>query len=99
MKIGLKANEMVVKVANTMFINSSLIAGKLILTNQRIYFIGKEDDQHNQEIQPADIQEIIPFYTLAFIPNGLNIVTKKGEQLKFKIKNRKSWEQILNKIY
>lgn len=101
MKIDLKANEMVVKAGDTKFLNGNIVDGKLIVTNQRLYFVAKESKftDYNQEIQPTEIREILPFNTLSFIPNGLNIVTKKGDELKFKVKKRKSWEQLINKMY
>ena len=101
MKIDLKPNELVVKAGDSQFLNGKDVKGKLIVTNQRLYFEAIEDvDKHyNQEIQPSTIQEVLPFNSFAVIPNGLNIVTKNGDELKFKVKKRKAWELLINKMY
>jgi len=101
MKIDLKPNELVVKAGDSLFLNGRDVKGKLIVTNQRVYFeaIHQEDKHYSKEIQPADIREVLPFNSFAIIPNGLNIVTKQGEELKFKVKKRKSWEVLINKMY
>lgn len=101
MKIDLKANEQVIKAGSSKFINGKTIEGKLVVTNQRIYFVATDyrNNDYNQEIKPVNIKEVMPFNTLAFIENGLNVVTKEGIELKFKVKNRKSWELLINKMY
>ena len=101
MKIDLKPNELVVKAGDSQFLNGKDVKGKLIVTNQRLYFeaIAQTDKHYNQEIQPTEIREVLPFNTFAFLGNGLNIVTKDGQELKFKVKKRKSWEMLINKMY
>lgn len=101
MKIDLKPNELVVKAGDSLFLNAKDVKGKLIVTNQRLYFeaIQEGDKHYNQEIQPANIQEVLPFNSYSIIPNGLNIVTKNGEELRFKVKKRKTWEVLINKMY
>ncbi len=101
MKVDLKANELVVKAGDSKFLNGKDVNGKLIATNQRVYFVTKDadDNNYNQEIQPTEIREILPFNSFGIIPNGLNIVTKTGEELRFKVKKRKSWEMLINKMY
>ena len=101
MKVDLKANELVVKAGDSKFLNGKDVGGKLIVTNQRLYFVAKDgsDKNYNQEIHPTNIREVMPFNTLAIIPNGLNVVTKSGEELRFKVKNRRSWENLINKMY
>lgn len=101
MKIDLKPNELVVKAGDSQFLNGKDVKGKLIVTNQRLYFeaIAATDRNYSREIQPSDIREVMPFNTFAFISNGLNIVTKNGEELKFKVKKRSSWENLINKMY
>lgn len=101
MKIDLKPNELVVKAGDSQFLNGKDVKGKLIVTNQRLYFeaIAAADRNYSREIQPSDIREVMPFNTFAFISNGLNIVTKNGEELKFKVKKRSSWENLINKMY
>jgi hypothetical protein len=101
MKIDLKPNELVVKAGDTYFLNGKDVKGKLIVTNQRLYFeaIAQEDKSYNQEIQPSNIREVLPFNTGFLQSNGLNIVTKGGDELKFKVKKRKSWELLINQMY
>ena len=101
MKIDLKPNELVVKAGDTFFLNGKDVKGKLIVTNQRLYFeaIEQGDKSYNQEIQPSTIREVLPFKTGFLQSNGLNIITKNGEELKFKVKDRKSWELLINKMY
>ena len=101
MKIDLKANEQVVKAGDSQYMNGSKVDGKLILTNQRIYFKSKSEShsKSNMEIIPVDIKEIIPFKTGFFSDNGLNIVRKDGKELNFKIKNRDTWCKLVNQMY
>ena len=83
------------------FLNGKDVRGKLIVTNQRLYFkaIAEEDKHYSKEINPSNIREVMPFKTFGFISNGLNIITKEGEELKFKVKKRRSWEELINKMY
>jgi len=100
MKIDLKPNEVVVKASDSQHLNSNeSVGGKLILTNQRVYFKSEERNEYNMEIMPKEIEEIIYFKTNILSPNGLNIVTKEGKQLKFKIKKRDSWGKAINQMY
>ncbi|NJN26423.1 MAG: hypothetical protein HC819_10820 [Cyclobacteriaceae bacterium] len=101
MKIQLKANELVVKAGNSRLLNARAVDGKLIVTNQGLYFVAKAQvDQHyNMNVSPEEISELIPFNTWSIIPNGLSLVKKSGERLRFKVKNRRSWETLINKMY
>lgn len=97
MKIDLKPNEMVVKASDSTYLNGQKVSGKLILTNQRIYF-KSEMINYNQEIEPAEIREVIPFKTGFFSDNGLNIVKKDGRELNFKVKDRDTWCKLVNQM-
>ncbi|MBS3774512.1 MAG: hypothetical protein KGY70_04965 [Bacteroidales bacterium] len=100
MKVNLKPNEIVVKAGDSQHLNGKgKITGKLILTNQRVYFKSPEKSEYNMEIVPTEIEEVIFFNTSAFSSNGLNIVTRAGEELKFKIKQRDSWGKAINQMY
>ncbi len=100
MKVDLKPNEVVVKASDTQHLNDDeKVNGKLILTNQRVYFKSPEQTNYNMEILPRDIEEVIYFKTNMISSNGLNIVTKEGSQLKFKIKKRDSWGKAINQMY
>lgn len=102
MVVDLKANELVLKAGDSnYFAGEKNVDGKLILTNQRVYFKTREDEnsEYNLEILPTQIQEILYFNTKKIFPNGLNIILKEGKQLKFKIGKRNTWGKVLNKIY
>lgn len=102
MTVKLYENETVLKAANTSYVNSTApVDGKLILTNQRIYFktMTEEKKEADFEILPSQIKEVMFFNTWKIIPNGLNVVTKEGKELKFIIKNRDQWCLMINKMY
>lgn len=101
MKIDLKPNEMVVKASDSKYMNGSTVEGKLILTNQRIYFKSRvaEYSDHDKEIEPSEIREVIPFKTGIFSNDGLNIVKKNGNELNFKVKDRDTWCKLVNQMY
>ena len=100
MRIDLNPNEQVVKAEDTRYLNGSPIKGKLILTNQRIYFKPEDlvDPKYDFEIIPSEIREVIPFKTGIFSDHGLNIVCKDGKELSFHINNRDSWCKLINKL-
>ena len=102
MVVDLKANELVLKAGDSnYFAQEKSVDGKLILTNQRVYFKTKEDQnsEFNLEILSKQIKEILYFNKKKIFPNGLNIILKEGKELKFKIGKRNSWGKVLNKIY
>ncbi len=100
MKIDLKPNELVVKADDSQHIyKESKVLGKLILTNQRIYFHSPGNTDYDMEIHPSEIEEVMYFNTNLFSSNGLNIITKEGNELKFKIKKRDSWGKAINQMY
>lgn len=101
MFIDLEANEVVRKASDVQFlINDSGIKGKLILTNQRIYFKTAEENnkEHNMSIMPNEIRELMYFKTGLFSSNGLSFITKSGDEIKFSVKKRNEWSQVLNKL-
>ena len=102
MVVPLKANELVVKAGDsTYFIEDEKVTGKLILTNQRIYFVSTNGHtgSHDQEILPSEIQEIIFFTTHRILPNGLKVIMKTGEEKKFSVKKRNEIGSLINKMY
>ena len=102
MVVNLKANEVVLKAGNTdQLLGDRKIPGKLIVTNQRIYFKSLETnyEEMNLELNPENILEVIYFNTRKFIPNGLNVVTKAGESLRFILKKRNDFGQLINRMY
>jgi hypothetical protein len=99
MKIGLKANEMVVKATDTNHLlnGAEKIKGKLIITNQRIYFksFNENPGKYDMEIEPKSIRDVL-FFNPGFLQhNGLNLVTFEGEELRFTLKQRNSWGQMI----
>lgn len=101
MVVNLKANEMVTKAGNVKYhsINGD-VKGKLILTNQRIYFKSTENTNgHNMEIMPSEIRELLYFKTGMFSNNGMTVLTKDGQELKFIVKKRNEWSKLINRIY
>lgn len=100
MKVDLKPNELVVKAGDSQHLNEETkVGGKLILTNQRIYFKSPQDERFDMEILPTDIEEVMYFKTNLLSSDGINIITKEGRQLKFKIKQRNSWGKAINQMY
>jgi len=102
MTVKLYENETVLKAANTSYFDSTAqVDGKLILTNQRIYFKTMIDEKNHMdfEILPNQIKEVMFFNTWKIIQNGLSVVTKEGKELKFLIKNRDQWCLMINKMY
>lgn len=103
MRIDLKPNEVVTKACDANhFINGNgeKVKGKLILTNQRVYFKtdGQGKEEFNKEILPVDISEVMVFNTRIFLPNGLNIIQKDGDQVRFSVKKRDEWCQMINSL-
>ncbi|MFC2116819.1 hypothetical protein ACFLTU_10105 [Bacteroidota bacterium] len=102
MVIPLKANEVVVKAGDsTYYPDSEKVGGKLILTNQRIYFkaLNGIAGKFDLEINPREILEVIFFNTKKILPNGLNVVMKSGEERKFSLKKRNEVGAMINKMY
>ena len=102
MVVPLKANELVVKAGDsTYFIEDEKINGKLVLTNQRIYFVSTNGHagSHDLEILPSDIREVIFFNTHKILPNGLSVVLKSGEEKKFSVKKRNEIGTMINRMY
>ena len=102
MVVSLKANEQVIRAGDsTYYINSDRIDGKLILTNQRIYF--KPSNGHaetfNLEIMPDEIKEVIFCKIGRIFSNGLNVVKKDGEEFLFKVKKRNEMGEMINRMY
>jgi hypothetical protein len=103
MTVKLNANEVVLKAGDTnQVIDNNTIEGKLIVTNQRIYFktLNAETEKFNLEILFDNILEVI-FYSkgLLFGVKGLNVVTRDGKSHAFPLKKRDEIGQLINKMY
>jgi hypothetical protein len=102
MVVNLKANEQVVKAGDSTYhANNEKVQGKLIVTNQRVYFKSENGyaDKYDLEILPAEIREIIYFSTNIFSPGGFDVVMKNGEILKFTVKKRDEIARLINRMY
>jgi predicted phosphodiesterase len=102
MTVNFKANEQVVKAGDSTYHKENeKVQGKLIITNQRVYFISENGDagKYDLEILPAEIRELIYFSTNMFSPNGFDVIMKNGEILKFTMKKRDELAALINKMY
>jgi len=102
MTVKLNANEVVLKAGDTnQVIDNSTIEGKLIVTNQRLYFktLNEETDNFNLEILFDNILEVIYFSKGLFSVKGLNVVTRDGKCHSFPLKKRDEIGQLINKMY
>ena len=102
MTVDLKANEVVLKAGDSkQLIDEKKIKGKLIITNQRIYFktYEKDDILHDMEIIPGNIKEILYFNFMKIFPTGLNLIMRDGISSKFLIGKRNDFGLMINKMY
>lgn len=101
MKMKFEANETVIKANNVEFMPSTgVFKGKLILTNQRLYFIRTADDSEKGRISilASDIIDVLPFKKSWFSKVLLGIQTRNEGFLKFKIKNANQWIESIAAI-
>jgi len=102
MTVKLAANEVVLKAGDTnQVVEDRTIEGKLIVTNQRIYFkpLSEELEKFNLEILFDNILEVIFYGKGFFSAKGLNVVTRDGKSLMFPLKKRDEIGQLINKMY
>jgi hypothetical protein len=102
MTVKLYPNEVVLKAGDTnQIVEDRTVDGKLIVTNQRIYFktIAEELDKFNLEILFDNILEVIFYSKGFFLAKGLNIVTRDGKNYVFPLKKRDEIGQLINKMY
>ncbi len=102
MTVELYPNEIVLNAGDTnQVIENQKVDGKLIVTNQRIYFktIDELKQKFNFEILFENILEVI-FYkkNLSFV-KGINVVTRDGKSHSFPLKKRDEIGQLINKMY
>ena len=102
MTVKLKENEVVIKAGDTsQVIDNKTVEGKLIVTNQRLYFktLNVETEKFNLEILFDNILEVIYFSNGFFSVKGLNVVTRDGKSHSFPLKKRDEIGQLLNSMY
>ncbi len=102
MTVKLYPNEVVIKAGDTnQLIENIRISGKLILTNQRIYFktLSDEAEKFSFEILFDNILEVIYFGKGIFAAKGLQIVTRDGRNHSFPLRERDEIGKLINKMY
>jgi hypothetical protein len=102
MTVKLNSNEVVLKAGDTnQVIENKTIDGKLIVTNQRIYFktMNEETEKFNLEILFDNILEVIYYSKGIFSVKGLNVVTRDGKSHSFPLKKRDEMGQLINSMY
>ena len=102
MTVKLNPNEVVLKAGDTLQVfDNNTIEGKLIVTNQRIYFktLKEELDKFNLEILFENILEVIFYQKGLFAAKGINVVTRDGRSLSFPLKKRDEIGQLINRMY
>jgi hypothetical protein len=102
MTVKLNANEVVLNAGDTnQVVDNNTIEGKLIVTNQRIYFktLKEETEKFNLEILFDNILEVIYFSKGLFSVKGLNVITRDGKCLSFPLKKRDEIGQLINSMY
>lgn len=102
MTVKLYPNEVVLKAGDTnQLIDNNRIDGKMILTNQRIYFrtLTLETEKFNFEILFDNILEVIYFGKGLFAAKGLQIVTRDGRNHSFPLKERDEMGRMINRMY
>jgi len=102
MTVKLNPNEVVLKAGDTnQLVDNNPISGKLIVTNQRIYFktLNEDTEKFNLEILFENILEVIYFSKGLFSVKGLNVVTRDGRSLSFPLKKRDEIGELINSMY
>jgi hypothetical protein len=102
MTVKLSANEVVLKAGDTnQIVGKNKIEGKLIVTNQRIYFktLDEATERFNLEILFENIREVIFYSKGLFSVKGLNVITHDGKCHTFPLKKRDEIGQLINKMY
>ena len=102
MTVKLNPNEVVLNAGDTnQVIDDKTINGKLIVTNQRIYFrpVSDDNDRFNLEILFENILEVIFYNKGLFAVKGINVVTRDGKNHSFPLKKRDEIGQLINRMY
>ena len=102
MTVKLYPNEVVLNAGDTnQIVDNKTVNGKLIVTNQRIYFkpLADECSIFNLEILFQNILEVIFYSKGLFAVKGLNIITRDGRMYAFPLKKRDEIGQLINKMY
>jgi len=102
MTVKLNPNEVVIKAGDTnQVVGNDTIEGKLIVTNQRLYFktLNADTERFNLEIMFENILEVIYFSRGLFSVKGLNVITRDGRCISFPLRKRDEFGQLINRMY
>lgn len=102
MTVKLYPNEVVLKAGDTnQIIDNKPVNGKLIVTNQRIYFksLSENTVNFNLEILFDNILDVIFYNKGLFLVKGLNIITRDGKTYTFPLKKRDEIGYLINKMF
>jgi len=102
MTLKLNPNEVVLNAGDTnQIIDNQKVDGKLIVTNQRIYFrtLKEEMASFNLEILFENILEVIFYQKGLFSVKGINVVTRDGKTHAFPLRKRDEIGSLINKMY
>ena len=102
MTVKLNPNEVVLKAGDTNQIVDNLkVDGKLIVTNQRIYFktLKEDTEKFNLEILFDNILEVLFYQKGLFTGKGINVITRDGRNLIFPLRKRDEIGLLINKMY
>lgn len=102
MTVKLNPNEVVLNAGDTnQIIEDKTVNGKLIVTNQRIYFkpVDEKAGIFNLEILFENIIDVIFYSKGLFLTKGLNIVTRDGKNYVFPLKKRDEIGQLISKMF
>lgn len=102
MTVKLKPNEVILKASTSFHLphGQEKTEGKLILTNQRVYFKLPDtgEDEFLFEIRPVEIRDVFYFKTGWFSQNGLTISARDGRQWHFELKKRDNWGEAIARM-
>ena len=102
MTVKLNPNEVVLKAGDTnQLIDNQKVDGKLIVTNQRIYFrsLNEQKAHFNFEILFENILEVIIYNKNMILVKGLQVITRDGKNHIFPLKKRDEIGQLINRMY
>lgn len=101
MTVKLKANEMVIKAGDSHHLTGQdQVEGKMILTNQGIYFKSKKLEKSTFDIELVfdQVKEVLTFRNRFLFANGLKLITSDGRELHFAISGRNSWCEAIARM-
>ena len=102
MHVDLQSNEVVSKAGTSFYEHlEGSIEGKLIITNQRLYFksVNPSQNTYNLEIQPSEIEDMRFLNFMKILPVGLCLVLNNGTRYPFKLRNRDEWARAIGKLW